>query len=197
MNTPENPAGTGEAANDTATSNAAQSAPDTVSLSSITEGHAKSYEGFDPTIHATNEDGTPKMRADGSGYAKKRGRKAGKGEALPDVARVENLPLVAPVEEKPRISAEQMSRQCANWFIGCGVMIFGKEWEPETKDEAVGLKTAFKDYFDAAGTPDLPPSLGLIAALGAYSLGRIQHENTRGKIGRAWFWLRAKVTGKL
>ncbi len=167
----------------------------------MAETHAKNYDGFDPTIHATNEDGTPKLKSDGT-YAKKRGRKAGKGEPLPDIAsenRVENLPLEsAPIQpERPKISAEAAARQAANWFIGMGVMVFGKEWEPESKDEAQGLKLAFKDYFDASGTPDIPPGVALVAALGAYGFQRFQHENTQSKIQKAWFWIKAKISGKL
>lgn len=167
------------------------------SLSSIVNDHAKSYEGFDPQIHASGADGSPVYRADGS-FAKKRGRKAGKGEPLPSPGEVLNRQQVAPLApppepEKPRLPPEAAARMMTNVLINSCVMIFGKEWEPEDKNESDGLKNAFKDYFDASGSPDIPPGFILVAALGTYAAPRIRHENTMSKIRNIGIWIKHKL----
>lgn len=172
-----------------------------VRLSDIADRHLEAHPGFDPSIHASNEDGTPKRRADGS-YALKRGRKAGGASHLP----AKNgggisAPVSAPVEtapqvlQAPRIAPDEAARQSANLVINAAVWICGEEiGKPQDKAEAEGLKISFVNYYESRGVPDIPPEIGLIAALASYILPRVRAvEEKTGKVTRAIAWLKAKA----
>lgn len=141
---------------------------DVGSVAELVKGVAEANEGFDPLMHAVNPDGTPKRKVDGS-YALKRGRKSG---AQPSTS------SPAPVAAEVTINTDEAARQSCNMLINGAVLLFGEQFEPRDKSEAEGLKTSFKNYFDARGVPNVPPEVGLAVALLAYSLPRITHEKT-------------------
>ena len=137
-------------------------------VSEVSEAHA----GFDPLVHAVNPDGSPKRKVDGS-YAMKRGRKSG---VLPSPSST-NQPQ-AQVSQTPTINVDEASRQSCNMLINGAVLLFGEQWAPQDKEEAKGLQISFKNYFEARGVPNVPPEVGLVVAVLAYSLPRITHEKT-------------------
>lgn len=138
------------------------------SISDMVSNVAESHDGFDPLLHAVNPDGTPKRKVDGS-YALKRGRKAGQGAGPAPMATA---------SAEPTINTDEAARQSCNMLINGAVLLLGEQWEPRDKDEAKGLHTSFKNYFDARGVPNVPPEVGLAVAVLAYSLPRITHEKT-------------------
>lgn len=176
------------------------SAPgETENLSSITsetlaESHAEPHAGFDPAIHAVNDDGTPKMKASG-GYALKRGRKAGTAAAI--ALPPKNAAARADVGEPAKVlSLDQASRESANLVINVAVWTLGEEvGKPIDKAEADGLRLSFRNYYEARGVPNLPPELGLFVALGSYIGPRIMHEKSKTKMERLSQWLSAKLAG--
>lgn len=137
-------------------------------VSEVSEAHA----GFDPLVHAVNPDGTPKRKVDGS-YAMKRGRKSG---VLPSASSTTSP--AAQVAQTPTINVDEASRQSCNMLINGAVLLFGEQWAPQDKEEAKGLQISFKNYFEARGVPNVPPEVGLVVAVLAYSLPRITHEKT-------------------
>jgi hypothetical protein len=130
---------------------------------------SEANDGFDPLTHAVNPDGTPKRKVDGS-FAMKRGRKSG---AVPTIS---NAPTQ--VAQTPTINVDEASRQACNMLVNGAVLMLGEQWAPVDKDEAKGLQTSFKNYFEARGVPNVPPEIGLVVAVLAYSLPRITHEKT-------------------
>lgn len=159
-----------------------------LSLAGIAKTHSDDYAGFDPSIHATNDDGTPKLKADGT-YAKKRGRKAGASapSALPPKnagqkgaasSGATNSPLN---DEAEKIDA--VSRMSANMVINAAVWTMGEEvGKPTSKNESDGLLFAFRNYYEVRGVPNIPPELGLLVAIGAYIGPRLRHEKMRPKV---------------
>ena len=139
------------------------------SISDMVASVVESHDGFDPLLHAVNPDGTPKRKVDGS-YAMKRGRKSGVPQSPSSAA-----PAVA---SQATITPDEAARQSCNMIINGAVLMFGEQWEPRDKDEAKGLQISFKNYFEARGVPNVPPEVGLIVAVLAYSLPRITHEKT-------------------
>lgn len=137
-------------------------------VSEVSEAHA----GFDPLVHAVNPDGSPKRKVDGS-YAMKRGRKSG---ALPSPSSTTSP--AAQVAQTPTINVDEASRQSCNMLINGAVLLFGEQWAPQDKEEAKGLQISFKNYFEARGVPNVPPEVGLVVAVLAYSLPRLTHEKT-------------------
>jgi hypothetical protein len=139
------------------------------SVADMVQVQSEAHDGFDPLTHAVNPDGTPKRKVDGS-FALKRGRKSG---AVPTTS---SAP--AQVSETPTINVDEASRQACNMLVNGAVLMLGEQWAPVDKDEAKGLQTSFKNYFEARGVPNVPPEVGLVVAVLAYSLPRITHEKT-------------------
>lgn len=197
-------------ADDTQSAPEGQAKPDTgdephpvgkISLGAIVQAHEGSHPGFDPAIHAVTADGTPKRRADGS-YALKRGRKAGQTNSLPPKTGVTATPQNSAVVSDSqttsgpvRIAPEEAARQSANLVINMAVWICGEEiGKPHDKAESEGLKISFVNYYEARGIPNIPPELGLFAALGSYIVPRFrQSEKARGLIERAVIYIRQKL----
>lgn len=164
-------------------------------LSDMTASHAKTYEGFDPTIHAQNEDGSPKLKTDGS-YALKRGRKAGSVAAAlpPKNAPQKNAVGEPAIVSHPTISIDEAARQSANLVINAAVWTLGEEvGKPLDKGEADGLKLSFKNYYEARGVPDIPPEIGLFIAIGSYIGPRLMHEKSKTKLERIGSWIQTKL----
>lgn len=130
-----------------------------------------------------NKDGTP---------AKKRGRKPGQQNrpVSGTVNSVSSLPPVNQPEnvasgEPQKISTEESARWSANIVFNVGGFVFGDELgKPKDKDEANSMKAAFKNYYDVKGTPNIPPEIGLLLAIGFYAAPRLRHESMTEKVGR-------------
>jgi len=146
--------------------------PDSGTVSDMVSGVMEAHDGFDPLTHAVNPDGTPKRKVDGS-YALKRGRKSG---VLPSPSSTSSPQ--AQVVQTPTINVDEASRQSCNMLINGAVLLFGEQWAPQDKEEAKGLQVSFKNYFEARGVPNVPPEVGLVVAMLAYSLPRLTHEKT-------------------
>ena len=71
-------------------------------------------------------------------------------------------------------------------------MVFGKEWQPKSKDERESVIAAIHRYYDVKGVRDIPPGVALTLVLATYSVTRFHAPETSSKIKLAWSWLRAK-----
>lgn len=82
-------------------------------------------------------------------------------------------------------------RFAAHALIGVCVGIFGNEFKPvkdAERDEVAYLESAFSEYFIATGATDLPPSVVLLIATGAYIMPRFTQPITKSKLARAKDW---------
>lgn len=128
---------------------------------------------FNEEIHSIDKDGNPSMTGSGKFRLKKRRKE------------------VATDEDLQRKSVAETS---VGLFITLGVTLFGDEWIPDEKTkETEQLVIAFDNYYKAAGVCYLPPSLGLVVALGAYSLKRITQKNTQSKLGKVKDAIKVKL----
>lgn len=196
--TPDDQTGTTDAMPDRSEGQALPAAG-TVTLSAIVSAHEGTHPGFDPAIHAVAEDGSPKRRADGS-YALKRGRKSGQSNSLPPKTGATATATKTDSESvtdsgNVKIAPDEAARQSANLVINMAVWVCGEEiGKPQDKAEADGLKISFVNYYEARGVPNIPPELGLVAALGSYIIPRFRKsEKARGLIERSVMWVRSKV----
>lgn len=170
---------------DTATSPSGNDGPQTLDM----------FAGEHIDRAALADDGTQgpiKLNKDGS-PAKKRGRKPGQKNAtvsgpansvssLPPVNSAEN---VVSDNQPQKISTEESARWSANIVFNVGGFVFGDELgKPKDKDEANSMKAAFKNYYDVKGTPNIPPEIGLLLAIGFYAAPRLRHESMSEKVGR-------------
>ena len=171
------------------------------------------WVGFDPSIHAVNEDGTPRLKVDGT-YARKRGKGGRKsGDAGTDTsgeadlfgfaatsvpretpsAQTATAPSPTPHQTAPNMSSQQAA---AMLVIACTTVmgkLVGPEWHAE-KPEQKALVDATKIYLDSKGGLNVTPEMGLFIAVSMYAVPRLAHENTRSKFGLAVDWVRDRVT---
>lgn len=173
--------------------------PTVVTLEGLAGNHLETHPGFDPARHAQNPDGSPKRKADGS-YASKRGRKPGQANPLPPkesgtIKPSEKVDSVATVQEVPRISPDEAARQSANLIINASVWICGEDiGKPIDKAESEGLKISFVNYYESRGVPNIPPEIGLLAAIASYIAPRYRKsQSAQGKIKAAISWLKEKT----
>lgn len=149
-------------------------------------------EVFDAAIHATNQDGTPKLKSDGT-FARKRGRKAG--------ASILNAPKPkdnAANSQQPATAETQAAAlgiASANLVILCGMMVGGKDFAPDEKNALLGvpdkemLEGAFRDYYVATGKQDLPPGLTLCVAILAYAAPKFSRPTVLERFKKFGAWV--------
>ena len=165
--------------------------PVSENLDAEISSQVSAYSGFDPSIHASNKDGTPKFKADGS-FALKRGRKPGGAisDPLPATGANPEATAQSPSNidtskpEAPKVDYTGLGKVYAGLFIGAGVGLIGAEWNPVDADERKRLETAFSMYTKSTNAVDLPPGWALLFALGIYSANRLPHPNTQSKLSK-------------
>jgi hypothetical protein len=82
----------------------------------------------------------------------------------------------------------------ANAWFGAGVVIFGREWEPNAEQgEHVAVKDAFRDYFQSKQIQRIDPGVQLAIVLGSYSLVRVQKPTIRSRLAQGWEWIKNRL----
>lgn len=149
---------------------------------------------FDPKIHATNADGTPRKTVRGA-WALKRGNK-GKNAPPPS-----SNGIVLPGASSGASAKEQESRAAgagaANLLFALAIGLGGAEWQPvidekNGRNEKLMLEHAFGEYFVSKQWGDLPPGLALTAALCMYALPRFAMPQTRTRFQKFKAWAAGK-----
>jgi hypothetical protein len=146
-------------------------------------------EGFDPEIHATNPDGSPKLKA-GGGFQKRRGRKPGNpaprvqvsGESEPDAPKTAQENGASKIVVAAPISPKVIAQQYASVFFALGFGVFGDEWLPESVDERKMVESSIQTYVESEGVEPMSPGIGLVVTLGAYALKKAQRPVIKSKL---------------
>lgn len=160
-------------------------------LADLERHHTDAYEGFDPSIHATDANGVPIKTKRGE-YAKKRGRKAGSGNAADSVLRAPGSGPApsnssAPLSDAPKpinpIVFKHAGRAAAQLTVGTSAMLFGPAWylderKDTERDEYHAMASAYAAYFQANGIADIPPGYMLALVLAAYAAPRVSDPET-------------------
>ena len=141
--------------------------------------------GFDPSIHKTNKAGEPTLSTKGK-LIKKAGRKpaSNKKPQSSFVGGGLQQPTQADVQ---KLQARATGTVAANMVMRIGIAFGGEEWKPRM-DEQTGLNEksmlegAFADYFETTGKTDLPPTMALTVAIGAYALPRFTMPKTQSRL---------------
>lgn len=139
------------------------------------------------------------LRADGSPRRKPgRPRKT----AAPVVSRGA-AQEVAPAVSRPKVrskaevkahqvSSAEISRALFAMYCTTMAKLIGDEWMPHSQDEADGMRASIAAYVESKGEGRLSPEVMLAINLGVYSAARLEHENTRNKLGaffgKMWGW---------
>jgi hypothetical protein len=141
-------------------------------------------EAFDPTLHAANADGTPKLKADGT-YARKRGRKAGAqaGDSAKSAA-AGVLPNKPARSTQPAIDTSEATAAALIGVIeAVAVNAIGEEWRMH-EAESAQYSAAVAAYMKSKGLVDVTPGIMVCICAAAYVGSRMSHENTRSKLAR-------------
>lgn len=135
---------------------------------------------FNPDIHATNPDGSPRKNKDGT-FSRKRGRKSGvtnKAEGV-TFSEAQNATGVA----------DEYDHAAALYFdtgSGVAVSLLSEEWNPDNPDERAGMVRAIAAYLRAKGSVDISPGQALTFALIAYAGKRLSRPTTKERL-KLWF----------
>lgn len=150
---------------------------------------------FDASIHAADDDGTPKLTLHGR-FAKKRARDK-KSATKPAESRLGTGTTKVDPKAQADLQARAAGTVAARSLIMLGIVLGGDEWQPMRNeefglDEAAQLDKAFGEYFAAKGWTDIPPGWALSIAIGGYALPRFFMPKTRSRLQRAKDWVAAK-----
>lgn len=166
--------------------------------------HLKDKNGFafDPDIHKTKLDGTPKLTK-GNQLWLKSGKRINnsksfikRGAAQPGAQPGSETDAPGPGTEAAHYEAS--GRVMAETIFSLGQMFFGPEWAPQQVagqiDERGQMSTAWAEYFRAKGLSDIPPGMAIAIAMGSYTLPRLAMPTTKSRFTRlgAWFKNRKK-----
>ena len=167
--------------------------------------------GFDPALHLTNPDGTPRLTKKGA-YMRKRGpakgrapkSKAGDTDLFsepetPAAAVAANVPreTVAAPSPAPATAASTLNnRAVAAMLVTTATTlaerVIGPEWKAE-KDETKALTDAARVYLDSVGGVEISPGAALAIAVIGYSLPRLAVPNTQTKLQRFGGWVSSRI----
>lgn len=165
----------------------AQSAPD----AGVGGPRDRFGSAFDPAMHHTNDDGTPKLFK--GKLRRKRQSKVGIVSPQPVASSIgQRTPEQI---QKARLAGRVM----ADSFVSCAQMIGGHEFAPMVGthdgmkiDEKAELRNAFADYCEAKDIGDFPPGIALSIALLGYVGPRFAMPETQSRTKRFTNWLGAK-----
>lgn len=129
-------------------------------------GHAVATETFDPSIHETMPDGSPRLTLGGQ-FRRKRGRRS---NTVP--AGINGAPTQASVDYKG--TAQFL---CAVVFGGLE-SLFGPAWKPQPQ-ESQNIEAQAARVCEKYGVADLPPVMGLCLAFGVYAVPRLADSETQ------------------
>lgn len=165
---------------------------------------------FDPAKHMADETGRPKKNSLGRFYSKFTGRggragagaKPGKPDAAEGQAEFAQFtdagsgpvpPGAIPVSgvgDRFDLAAELYCRT----GYGIAVTAFSDEgWQPENKAEHDALRSAVANYLRATNREELPPSVALLLAVGAFAGKRVSRPKTSERLKMFWIWFRVRV----
>jgi hypothetical protein len=139
-----------------------------------------SQSGFDPSIHETNADGTPRRTKNGD-FRRKRGRRGngtnGSGTHDSNTSQTPNDTGNA----STTVNYTQMGEMFAGMLFSTCVATFGNKWEPKAEERS-NITNATARYCESVGMQDIPPGIALVLCVGMYALPRFNDPETKAKI---------------
>lgn len=146
--------------------------------------------GFDPELHASNADGSPKVTAAGN-FAKKRGRKS-----------TLNTGAKSAKQEQADIEAEKIKLDNAKSAVQISVILetlqmkmISEEFKYSELERETNIE-AWRDTFDYYGHIYLPPPLALAMDHMTIIAARAQKTQTKHKISLFKTWFKSKFSFK-
>ena len=159
------------------------------------------YPGFDPVIHATDENGQP-IPKKGGGWQKRRGKKSGSvSNTKPTVQSQLGKINANSGPSTKELAAREAGRAAAGMIFQAGMLLGGEEWQPLIDsdlgiNEPVTMAKAWGDYFVAKDIEDFPPGIALSIALIGYAVPRLTQPKTKTRLQRLGLWVKEKLANR-
>lgn len=146
--------------------------------------------GFDPNIHATNDDGTPKKTASGN-FAKKRGRKSTLNTGQKSAKQIE--------QEEQELKAKEENKQSAAVISAileqAQMKFISEEFEYSDRERAAN-QAVWEATLEYYGGVNIPPPVALAMDHMTIILSRAQKPKVKDKFGHLKLWFKQKFTRK-
>jgi hypothetical protein len=156
---------------------------------------------FDASIHKVNKQGEPTLTTHGNCILKPKSKSADRPAGGSFIGGRHNQPEPDKALQAQNAQSRASGAMAANLLLTLGIVIGGEEWKPAKDagtgtDEKAMLESAFADYFEATGKTDLPPSMTLLVAIGAYTLPRFTMPKTQTRISKVKQWIVKKLADR-
>lgn len=167
----------------TSTAPEVPASPPVVSITDISASYDKNIDQAAPL----NRDGSPKRKP-----GRPRKMASADQQALPGIdlgdgpspAAAAPTPAKSPAAKRAaRVSSDELARAVLHLSVGGMSALVGPEWDFQSPEEALGLKSAVSAYIEAKGDGQLTPENMLLLVVASYALPRFKEPNTREKIG--------------
>ena len=150
--------------------------------------------GFDPALHLTNPDGTPRLTKKGA-YMRKRGPANGsspKSKTGDADLFAGTVTAPAPASAAAQLNNRAVAAMLVTTCTALAEKVIGPEWKAE-KDESKALTDAARVYLDSIGGVEISPGAALAIAVVGYSLPRLAVPNTQTKLQKLGGWVSSRV----
>ena len=162
---------------------------------------------FDPKIHSTNDDGSPKTKR--GHLMRKKGPAKGSGRSSSRKAGVTGSRLGAEREVttgRGPPSPEQAAVVMVETIVGTCSLFMGPRWAPRKErgsDERAAMVSAWTAFYEVRGVKVPPPEVVLFGVMAAYAAPRVGEmiaegafkrgaEKAKGWWRESWDWIRGK-----
>lgn len=148
---------------------------------------------FDPQIHETESDGSPKLTLGGK-LRRKRGKGATNVESYVLQKSQEQEKAKAVQSRRMAVAAATEMTQQLGKFVGGEAASFIKNDEYGV-DERANIFHAYDAYFEAKNINDFPPGVALTLALGGYGIRVMATEPAKNRSKSVWYGIKSKIGG--
>ena len=155
---------------------------------------AAKRDGFDPDIHATNDDGSPKKTQAGN-FAKKRGRKSTLNTGEKSAKAIEKEEAAEKAAEKAKAENRQSAVVISGILEQAQMKYISEEFRYKDNERAAN-QAVWEATLEYYGGVNIPPPVALALDHMTIILSRAQRPQVQDKFAHVKTWFKNKFKGK-